>query len=115
MIIDEIDIKPDTIKFHTNSKVVLNYIYNQTRRFYVHVNNRVTCIRRSTRPEQWHYVPTDHNPADHATRSVPAALLLHMMWPTGPDFLSCLDDRQPGHADSFQLLNDGSDLEICPR
>lgn len=41
IIIKELDLKLDTITFYTDSKVVLGYIHNQTRRFYVYVNNRV--------------------------------------------------------------------------
>lgn len=54
LVNSEIDIKIDAIYFYTDSKVVLGYIYNETRRFYVYVSNRVQRIRRSTQPEQWH-------------------------------------------------------------
>lgn len=75
LIRDEIDVEVDTVKFFTDSKIVLGYIHNSTRRFYLYVSNRVTRIRRSTHPDQWYYVPTDLNPADRATRSIPAGQL----------------------------------------
>ena len=37
-------------EFYTNSKIVLGYIHNVTKRFYVYVANRVTHIRNSTHP-----------------------------------------------------------------
>ncbi|XP_038845403.1 uncharacterized protein LOC120044802 [Salvelinus namaycush] len=37
--IQEIDIELDDTTFHTDSEVVLGYIYNETRRFYVYVSN----------------------------------------------------------------------------
>ncbi|XP_053576923.1 uncharacterized protein LOC128666383 [Bombina bombina] len=54
LILSEIDIKPDAVNFYTDSRVVLGYINNLSRRFYVYVNNRVERIRRSSKPEQWH-------------------------------------------------------------
>ena len=87
LITSEINLAIQDTEFYTDSKVVLGYIYNQTRRFYVYVNNRVLRIRRSTSPKQWHFVPTDHNPADLATRSVAASHLKDTVWFTGPAFL----------------------------
>lgn len=54
--------------FHTDSRVVLGYINNETRRFHTYVTNRVAKIRSTTKPEQWKYIPTELNPADAATR-----------------------------------------------
>lgn len=54
--------------FWTDSKVVLSYINNDLRRFHTFVANRVQKIRNSTNPQQWHYVPTNTNPADGASR-----------------------------------------------
>ena len=70
LILDELDHKPDALRFYCDSKVVLGYIHNSSERFFVYVHNRVHRIRRTTSPQQWHYVPTDQNPADLATRSV---------------------------------------------
>ncbi len=74
-ILDELDHKPNAVKFYCDSKVVLGYIYNQSRCFFVYVHNRVQRIRQSTSPDQWSYVPTVQNPADLATRSVLASQL----------------------------------------
>ena len=76
------------IKFYTDSRVVLGYIHNTTRRFHMHVANRVTRIRKSTTPSQWHYVRTDLNPADHATRIMPPAQLHLTNWFSDPKFLT---------------------------
>ena len=83
----EMNLEIKDTEFYTDSKVVLEYIYNETRRFYVYVSNRVLRIRRSTHPKQWHFVPTKHNPADLATRAVPANCLKDTTWFTGPAFL----------------------------
>lgn len=88
LITSEIDIELDYTTFHTDTKVVLGYVYNETQHFYVYVSNRVHRIRRSTRPEQWRYVPRDQNPADHVTTFVPAAYLSDTTWLSGPEFLT---------------------------
>ncbi|KAF7652275.1 hypothetical protein LDENG_00098710 [Lucifuga dentata] len=62
MLLDELDIEIHNVKFYTNSRIVLGYINNTSRRFYVYITNRVSCIRKSTQPEQWHFVSTEHNP-----------------------------------------------------
>lgn len=41
LITSETDIECDAVTFYTDSKVVLGYIYNEKRRFYVYVNNRI--------------------------------------------------------------------------
>lgn len=46
LISAELYLTLDAKTFHTDSKVVLRYIYNQTRSFYVYVCNRVLQIRR---------------------------------------------------------------------
>lgn len=72
LISAQIDLDIDAVTYFSDSKVVLGYVYNESRRFYVYVSNRVSRIRRSSRPNQWRYVPTHLNPADHATRSIRA-------------------------------------------
>ncbi|XP_064469540.1 uncharacterized protein LOC135384259 [Ornithodoros turicata] len=114
LVVSEIDAHIDDIKFYTDSKVVLGYIFNQSRRFYVYVSNRVNRIRRSTKPEQWHYVPTGQNPADHATRPVAADALAGTTWLTGPKFLrECTDAQRERTA--FPLFEPDQDKEIRPQ
>lgn len=73
--------------FWTDSKVVLGYINNSSRRFHVYVANRVHKIRESSDTNQWHYVSTKENPADLASRGLTASEVQQSMWFTGPDFL----------------------------
>nr|XP_032806106.1 uncharacterized protein LOC116940390 [Petromyzon marinus] len=111
LILDELDVKLDAVKFYTDSKVVLGYINNQTKRFYTYISNRVERIRRSTQAEQWNYVPTDQNPADLATRSVPASLLKQTIWLTGPAFLLRRDGGPCTTKETFGLIEPESDKE----
>ncbi len=80
VILEEMDIKIDEVKFYCNSKVVLGYIYNDTKCFYVYVHNSVQHIRQLTKPEQWIYVATELNPVDHALMAVPASHLAETTW-----------------------------------
>lgn len=47
LIKEELDTDIHKITFYTDSRIVLGYISNNTRRFYVYVANRVTCVRKS--------------------------------------------------------------------
>ena len=55
------------------------------------VANRVCEILDLTTVDEWHYVPTAHNPADAGTRGMSATDLLNTCWLTGPDFLKTSD------------------------
>ncbi|XP_031749223.1 uncharacterized protein LOC101730954 [Xenopus tropicalis] len=110
-ITKEIDTNIDSVSYFTDSRIVLGYICNEKRRFYVFVSNRVQRIRRSSLPEQWHYVSTESNPADLATRSVSAAHLKGTMWFTGPPFLSHSHHLKP-ETETFTLVDPAQDTEI---
>ncbi|XP_041473798.1 uncharacterized protein LOC121422697 [Lytechinus variegatus] len=73
--------------FWIDSQVVLGYIHNDARKFHRFVANRVQLIRDRTSPDQWHYVSTDQNPADHASRGLSASQLCSANWFKGPSFL----------------------------
>ncbi|KAL0152096.1 hypothetical protein M9458_052603 [Cirrhinus mrigala] len=114
VITKEIKMEFNSISFYTDSKVVLVYIHNQSQRFYIYVNNRVQRIKKFTKPEQWHYVPSDENPADHGSRSVPASKLLTTTWLTGPPFLHGELSWAPEEQISFELVHPDDDKEIRP-
>ena len=86
-ILKEIDMRIDDVTFYTDSKAVLGYIQNESRRFYIYVANRVQIIRRVSKPSQWRYVETSENPADLATRCLSALKLAGSDWLAGPSFL----------------------------
>lgn len=103
----------NSVTFFSDSKVVLGYINNEQRRFYVYVSHRVQRIRQATSPHQWKYVPSELNPADHGSRFVAAASLKDSNWLTGPDFVSGkprADQQSP-----FDLVDPESDSDIRPQ
>lgn len=87
MLKAELEMKIDEEFFWTDSQVVLAYINNEARGFHVFVANRVQLIRECTDPNQWHYVDTAQNPADHASRGLHAADISSASWLSGPKFL----------------------------
>lgn len=113
MLVEELDITIHAVKFYTDSRVVLGHIYNTSRRCYVYVANRVTRIRKSTDPEQWHFISTEHNP-DHGTRPVPATLLEETNWFSGPSCLRKDDGPTPPLCKSFELADPDKDADVRP-
>ena len=74
--------------YWTDSKVVLSYINNESRRFHVYVANRVQLIQDYTSPSQWKYVNSVDNPADEGSRGMTAKdFVKKSRWIAGPDFL----------------------------
>lgn len=111
-IMHEIDIKLDAVRYFSDSKVVLGYIHNERRRFYVFVSNRVQRIRQVSQPNQWRFVPTELNPADCGSRSVAAEELVNTLWLTGPRFLTDMDSTKIGSDEQYLLINPDDDTEV---
>ena len=82
--------------FWTDSKVVIGYVSNDSKRFHLFVANRVQYIRDHTSPEQWSYVETQLNPADMTSRGLRSADLVdNELWWNGPRFLQSSVDSWP--------------------
>ncbi|XP_070548117.1 uncharacterized protein [Ptychodera flava] len=83
--------------FWTDSKIVLDYLNNDARRFHIFVANRIQRIKESSQPEQWHYISTKENPADHASRGLGVNDMIHSNWFKGPTFLWDKEFPAPSH------------------
>ncbi|XP_053402806.1 uncharacterized protein LOC123550418 [Mercenaria mercenaria] len=110
-ITDQIGLKFDKIKYYTDSRIVLGYIHNQSRRFHTYVSNRVHKIRRVSEPSQWNYVPSEQNPADVGSRGVSPVALQKRDWFSGPDFLHKHTESVP---EFFPVVDPETDKEIRP-
>ncbi|XP_043974657.1 uncharacterized protein LOC122832198 [Gambusia affinis] len=108
----EVDVKLDAVRYFSDSKVVLGYIHNEKRRFYVFVSNRVQRIRQVSQPNQWRFVPTELNPADCGSRSIGAEELVNTLWLTGPRFLTDTDSTKIGSDEQYLLINPDDDTEV---
>ena len=110
MIRRELDVQIDEEIYYSDSKVVLGYIQNESRRFYVYVANRVQHIRNATTPSQWRYIDTARNPADLATRCVTPEKVEESPWILGPEFLRNL--QLQAQASLLKVPLNESDLEV---
>ncbi|KAL5020965.1 hypothetical protein ScPMuIL_000120, partial [Solemya velum] len=115
LCLKQLDLKINQLKFYTDSKVVLGYIQNEKRRFYVYVTNRVERIRKSSHPDQWNYVPTHLNPADVGTRTLHARELQDSAWICGPTVFLQRSTQTPQPAENFDLVDPEQDEEIRPK
>jgi hypothetical protein len=106
-LLTNIDIEFSQVKYYSDSKVVLGYISNKTRRFFTYVTNRVQKILSHSTSNQWNYIPTHLNPADVGTRGVSAASLSESAWLKGPDITKPCDQQI-----SFPLVDPDQDQEV---
>lgn len=111
LISSELDMQIDATTFYMDSKVVLGYICNEPRCFYVCVSNRITRIRSSSHPPQWKDVSTEQNPADYATRSVVASRLSDTTWVTGPSLLD-QDSEESPEPHMFELVDPNTNAVV---
>ena len=110
---EEIDVNFDAIHYWVDSTIVLQYIYNESKRFKVFVGNRVSEIRENSEPEQWHHVSGEENPADDITRGLDISEMgPASRWVNGPEFLSKDPSEWPKSPDI--LCVDNNDPEVRP-
>ena len=84
------------VTYWSDSKVVLGYISNESRRFSTFVANRVAEIHDMSKKEHWRHCPGAINPADKCTRGLSATeLSTDLTWLTGPAFLKSDGDQWP--------------------
>ncbi len=96
MVMKELEVPVDEVHFWTDSQAVLRYIHNEKTRFKTFVANRLQVIHEGSHPSQWHYIETDRNPADDASRGLTMdSLLQSSRWFDGPEFLWQVQSNWP--------------------
>ncbi|XP_068696915.1 uncharacterized protein [Montipora foliosa] len=73
LVSSEVNLEISASFFWTDSKVTLQYVKNESRRFKTYVANRV-CV---SQPSQWRYCPSFLNPAGDASRGLTVPLRLN--------------------------------------
>ena len=88
LIVQEMDLPIERIKYWSDSTLTLQYIKNTKHRLKVFVANRVSEILETSDADQWSHVPGNINPADLLTRGVsdPVKLMTNR-WFIAPEFL----------------------------
>lgn len=110
-VVEHIGISVSATKFYTDSRIVLGYIHNQSRRFFTYVSNRAQRIRQSSTPQQWNYICSSRNPADIGSRGSSPEHLQMSLWLSGPSFLCESMEDMP---EIFPLLSPEDDTEVRP-
>ncbi|XP_031554426.1 uncharacterized protein LOC116291397 [Actinia tenebrosa] len=109
----ELDYRVNRDFYWTDSKVVLGYINNESRRFHVFVSNRVQEIQDSTNSNDWRYIESKENPADEASRGMKAQELKDSRWILGPTFLWKKETEWPNSDENdYSLSNPQEDPEV---
>ena len=85
-----LSLKIDRTFMWSDSSTVLQWLHSLEKQP-AFVANRVSEILELTTVDEWHYVPSAHNPGDAGTRGIPATALVNSCWLTGPDFLKTTD------------------------
>ncbi|XP_041369794.1 uncharacterized protein LOC121383763 [Gigantopelta aegis] len=83
IVMDNIGIKFHDINYYSDSRIVLGYLYNISKRFMTYVSNRVEKVRKINRPDQWNYISTQLNPADIGTRGIHVDKIQDSLWLVG--------------------------------
>ena len=82
-------IDEENIHCWTDSSIVLCWLDSQPKEYKPFVANRISVILQTTSSTRWKHVPTNHNPADCASRGLmPQELLNHELWWNGPSWIS---------------------------
>ena len=101
-ITKEIDIPIWDTVFYTDSKVVLGYVCNESRRFHIYMANRIQTIRKISSPDKWRYVESSNNLADLSIRGLHPKDLAESSWLRGPEFLRDASEISiPGQEQAF--------------
>lgn len=80
--------KIDKVIYWTDSLTVMGWINSEARKYNQFVAFRVGEVLESTEPNQWRWIPSEHNVADEATKSKEIAKLKSSSrWYKGPQFL----------------------------
>jgi hypothetical protein len=86
----------DKIYLWTDSIVLLTWIRNRRHTGVEFVDSRLRVIWDQTKVEQWRHCPTKDNPADIASRGMPASeLIKNEQWFHGPPWLMQTQDKWP--------------------
>ena len=86
-IISQLKTPPAEVYFYSDSKVVLAYLRNESKRFTRYIQRRIDIVLQGSELSSWKFVNTSQNPADHATRPKTPEQLLQTNWFRGPEFL----------------------------
>ena len=86
-IVSELKLDISKVCYYTDSQIVLGYLTNREKVFSRYVTARVHRILKMSPVSDWHYVASEINPADVATRPKTVDELRRSCWIEGPEGL----------------------------
>ena len=94
-----LELEPNQVRAWSDSTIVLCWLRSPPTKYKIFVGNRITTATEYYPPTIWGHVPTNENPADHASRGSSASdLRKNELWWKGPNWLSeepMIVPRQP--------------------
>ena len=111
---EELTYDLNRVVFWTDSRVVLRYLNNESRRFHTFVANRVAEIRETSKVEQWYHVPGEQNPADACSRGLTVPeLITDARWMCGPEYLKYDEDHWPCQSVPEPVSSTDPEVRVC--
>ena len=108
----ELNLGEVTHYFWRDSKIVLGYIRNDTRRFKTFVVNRIYQIKENADAEHWSYIQTKENPTDDVPKGWNAEWeISNSQWFRGPSFLQQEKKHKPNQYELVELAADDPELK----
>ncbi|XP_031635226.1 uncharacterized protein LOC116348388, partial [Contarinia nasturtii] len=87
-ILEKMDIEFSRVCLWSDSKIVLDWIHANPKRYKIFIASRITKINKLVDRQCWSHVRSEQNPADCASRGIsPSELVNHHLWWHGPQFL----------------------------
>ena len=91
-----LNLQEKNIRLWSDSEAALKMIYNPSRPRPVFFANRLSKIHAGSTPEQWRWVDSANNPADHCSRGIEShEAEKWRQFHNGPDFLRLPEDQWP--------------------
>ena len=113
LLIEELKIPELETYYWIDSKIVLGYICNRTRRYRVFVANRVQLIEEYTKGRNFRYVATKENPADLASRGIsPRDRKGVEKWLKGAEFLRQQDEKWRTESPEVEIVEDDVEVKV---
>ncbi|XP_043474387.1 uncharacterized protein LOC122506337 [Leptopilina heterotoma] len=109
LIANEQKIKVNERYLWSDSRIVLLWVKTDPRDYQTFVSHRLAEILDLSDPTEWCWVPSECNPADHATKPKIGSLYKNHRWFNGPEFLGREKDHWPSQ-DCLKTNNHPTDL-----
>jgi hypothetical protein len=111
MVRKELRLPIRSVRFWSDSEIVLKWLASENRRYSSFVHHRVNEVTESSSSDDWSFIGGLDNPADDCSRGLrPTQLYNHHRWFEGPPFLKEPMENWPQYHDRHEPKTE--DLEL---